>query len=277
MAIGGLFATVLGWFGLRAQNAGDTPKYTTYGRAGEPIDIEGLKAALGYRVDEVHGSKALARWRQLRAAGQGYPVIVGGPEQFAQFVEQATLADREDPAAVIRSAEAYRFPETLVEAKRKELREYLERYPEDGTFEEFEADVGEWPEAAPQAPGLTVHADVLSGKPYARCFIVIFPTDKAHEVPAFANWGGWNANPVPEVHVAALRSWEDRYGAQLVGMDAATLNFMVERRPRTREEALPLAREHYAYCGDIVDQGVGSLANLAASYLESDWWYFWWD
>lgn len=277
LVLGGIVATVLGWFGLRAQNSGDVPEYTTYGRGGEPVDIEGLKAALGYPVEEVHGSKALVRWRQLRAAGQGYPVIVGGPEDFAQFVEQADFAEREDPAEVIAAALAYRFPEALMEAKREELREYLERYPEDGPLEQFEADIGEWPEVAPEDPGLTVHADVLSNKPYARCFIVIFPTDKGYEVPAYANWGGWNANPGPEVHVAALRSWGERYGAELVGMNAATLNLAVTHRSSSREEALALAREQYAYCNDIVDQGVGSLANLAAACTESDWWYFWWD
>ncbi|MEL7447284.1 MAG: DUF4253 domain-containing protein, partial [Pseudomonadota bacterium] len=81
----------------------------------------------------------------------------------------------------------------------------------------------------------------------------------------------------PKYHVAAMRSWQERFGARLVGMSNDVLNIRVQRRPETKAEALELAIEHYAYCSDIVDQGVGQVEVLAASYLESDWWYFWWD
>ncbi len=43
-----------------------------------------------------------------------------------------------------------------------------------------------------------------------------------------------------------------------------------------RREALKLAREQYLYCGDIVSQGVGSIAGLAAILEVSTHWYFWW-
>ncbi|WP_425580779.1 DUF4253 domain-containing protein [Streptomyces thermospinosisporus] len=35
--------------------------------------------------------------------------------------------------------------------------------------------------------------------------------------------------------------------------------------------------EHYAYCSDIVDQGTGSIEDLAASQLRGKSRYFWWD
>jgi hypothetical protein len=38
-----------------------------------------------------------------------------------------------------------------------------------------------------------------------------------------------------------------------------------------------LAQEQYAYCEDIVEQGTGSLANLAATLLDAPTWHFWWD
>jgi hypothetical protein len=38
-----------------------------------------------------------------------------------------------------------------------------------------------------------------------------------------------------------------------------------------------LAREQYLYCGDIVDQGTGTLSRLATALMADDWWYFWWD
>jgi hypothetical protein len=40
---------------------------------------------------------------------------------------------------------------------------------------------------------------------------------------------------------------------------------------------LRLAREHYLYCNDVVDQGTNDLSTLAALLAASDWWYFWWD
>jgi Domain of unknown function (DUF4253) len=48
-------------------------------------------------------------------------------------------------------------------------------------------------------------------------------------------------------------------------------------RPKTREEALALARDQYVYCADNIDQGVRTYSALAAALMESDWWYFWWD
>jgi hypothetical protein len=33
----------------------------------------------------------------------------------------------------------------------------------------------------------------------------------------------------------------------------------------------------YAYCNDIIDQGVGSYPALAAELMARDWWFFWWD
>jgi hypothetical protein len=43
------------------------------------------------------------------------------------------------------------------------------------------------------------------------------------------------------------------------------------------EEALKLAQEQYSFCCDIVDQGVGTIENLAGGLMASSIWYFWWD
>ena len=60
-------------------------------------------------------------------------------------------------------------------------------------------------------------------------------------------------------------------------MNASTINLRVATRPKTREEALALAREHYVYCADVIDQGFPSYSALAAYLMANDWWYFWWD
>ena len=79
------------------------------------------------------------------------------------------------------------------------------------------------------------------------------------------------------MHVAVHRKWREEYGAQIVGISGDTINMRVSRRPATREEALALAREQFLYCSDLVLQGTETLEVLAASLMESDWWYFWWD
>jgi hypothetical protein len=102
-------------------------------------------------------------------------------------------------------------------------------------------------------------------------------TDDWTTIPAHLNWGGWNASPHPEYHVAALRSWRARFGVELVGLSHDTMNLTVARRPETAQEAMDLAREQYAYCDDIVSWGTKTLDRLADTLMTDAWWYFWWD
>ena len=145
------------------------------------------------------------------------------------------------------------------------------------TVQDRGPELGEWPTGPMGAPQLTVATETLSGVPSPKVQIVILPTDDWTTIPAYLNWGNWNDCPAPEYHVAALRSWRDRFGAELIGLSHDVMNISVKRRPETREAALDLAREQYVYCSDIVDQGVGTLSALAAVLMQSDWWYFWWD
>lgn len=229
----------------------------------------------------VHGEKAQAEWERMRAEGNGYPVILGNDDALSMISEMLDFEEAPEVGAVLAKAETLEFPACIHQMRRKEEADYREQYPEDYAAEVAEGfhqePVGEWPEVAPASPELTVHQDILTGQSYEKVYIALLPTTSGWQVPAYLSWGGWNENPGPEVHVAALKSWHERYGAELVGMDGATLNLRVSRRPRDRDEALALAREQYDYCRDIVDQGVDSLSNLAASLVEAKWWYFWWD
>ena len=55
------------------------------------------------------------------------------------------------------------------------------------------------------------------------------------------------------------------------------MDLRVARPRQSRADALDLAREHYVYCADIVDQGVGTLSAMAALLLGNERWSFWWD
>lgn len=150
-----------------------------------------------------------------------------------------------------------------------EVRAFLSRQPNQTD--------GAWPDQPPETPGLSVVTNLRTGVPFEKVYIALIPTDDWTTVPAHLRWGNWNDCPAPEEHVAAFRSWRDRYGAELIGMTGDVLNIRVALRPKTREDALSLAREQYAYCPDIVEQGVDTISALAAGLLADDWWYFWWD
>jgi len=199
---------------------------------------------------------------------------------LAQQREEA-LRKNNDPAEISRREAARLEASRLAEQLERASGNPVSIIPaEDLYLEEFESaepEVGKWPVLAPPPAGLSVARDVLTGKYLEKTYIIVVPTKDWTEIPAYLRWGGWNENPPPEFHVAAFRSWQDRYGAELIGISGDVLNLRVKKKPRSKQEALDLAREIYDYNFDIVDQGVGTLSNLAAALKAHEWWYFWWD
>jgi len=107
--------------------------------------------------------------------------------------------------------------------------------------------------------------------------LALLPAKEGWKAPAYWKWGGWNGNPGPALHCAALRYWEREHGAELVAMTSDALELRVLRPPQTRKAALRLGKWHFHYCHDRVDQQEGTLDALAAKLLKADAWYFWWD
>lgn len=268
-------------------------------------------AAIPYRRVETTGREALNTWERLKSSGEGWPIIVGGDDDLAQIAEQWTIETGVRPEDILARADGLRHPDSLralvaaqrekaVAATRKMLAkgddDLLPRIvdmDQDGNtrsltpaevrktmlegLEASEPEVGEWPaEADATGGGLTVSYDP-DGKPLDKVHILILPTKEAAAAPAYLRWGGWNACPAPEYHVAALRDWHRRYGAVPVAMTGDVMNVRVTHRPASRDEALSLAREQFLYCEDIVLQGTDTLAPLAAGLMQGDWWFFWWD
>ena len=233
-----------------------------------------------FEIHEIAGTDAMAKWRELKAANRGAPVILAGNDGLENLLEpftpgalQSGFSAERPVEAILAAAEKIRFPDDLLAMRKADIAEYA--------MDEQEEPLGEWPDIRDAStivsPGLTVASDILSGKPLDKVYVCVVPTDDWTTIPAYLRWGGWNENPGPEWHVAALRSWRDRYGVELVGLSFDVLNLTVARKPQTRDEAIALAREQYAYCGDIVDQGTETISTLARGLLDSDWWFFWWD
>jgi hypothetical protein len=267
-------------------------------------------AAFPFERIETTGERALARWHQAKSAGYGSPVVIGGDDDLGRLAEAFGPEWPSKPLdEILAEVTKLQHPRDLQAMRDRESREALQRLKEmlekqpdmplpkvtiqgaDGNVREQSREevleeilkepeppqLGEWPASAGSMPELSVAYQMLSGIPLAKAYIALIPTDDWTTIPAHMRWGNWNSCPPPEYHVAALRSWRDRYGAELVGLGSDTMNLRVTRRPDLRQEALDLAREQYAYCSDIIDQGAQSLSNLAASLMASDWWYFWWD
>ena len=235
-----------------------------------------------FEIVETSGENALAQWENLKAAGRGVPVVVGNIGGILEPFSADQHATRRPVQETLAAANSIRFPEGLFKMRRDENFAALEVLRKldsssDVDDEEHEPPLGEWPTATSGSPGLSVADDILTSRPLPKVHIVLIPTADATTVPAHLHWGNWNACPAPEYHVAALRHWRDRYGAELVGLDMDTLNLRVARKPTTRDEAIALARLQYAYCNDIVDQGMDSLSALAAQLMAHNWWFFWWD
>jgi hypothetical protein len=270
-----------------------------------------------FKLIEVPGKDAMSKWQELKSAGNGLPVVLGGEEGLSNLLDP--FAENEIPlqyrrpersiADVLDAAGKIKFPDDLIIKRNtdeasahahleKDLREnpnmglptivqvdregHSRTLSRDETLKSMlavrkEPPLGEWPGAASSDPELTIATDILSGKSLDKVYLIVVPTDDWTTIPAHLRWGDWNENPAPEWHVAALRSWRDRYDIELVGLSFDTMNLQARKKPQSRDEAIALAREQYAYCSDIVDQGVGTVSQLAKDLMVNDWWFFWWD
>lgn len=76
---------------------------------------------------------------------------------------------------------------------------------------------------------------------------------------------------------AVLRSWEDRFGAFVVGIGFDTLTLAVQRPPDDLDLALAIAAEYFAACSDNIYQGAGDIKTYAEGLIGQSFWTFWWD
>ncbi len=125
--------------------------------------------------------------------------------------------------------------------------------------------------------GLSAHLDIQSRKPLPEVLIASIPARPPWLAPIYLRFGGWNACPDPVDHAILFKYWAEKYGTTIIAITSDTIECHVARPPTTKEAALALAREQYAYCSDIVDQGTETIPNLAQGLLNSNHWYFWWD
>jgi hypothetical protein len=98
------------------------------------------------------------------------------------------------------------------------------------------------------------------------------------DVPAVIGWEGAESDGFsPAALSCVLRSWEDRFGARLVRLGSGTIELLVERPVYSREAALAVAAEHFAFCSENFYGGGDSIASYADDLPGAAIWSFWWD
>jgi hypothetical protein len=218
---------------------------------------------------KIAGSDALAALTTRRAAypttGE-FPFLIGGAEELERVQEAAELNDQ-SPEEIIQGSLDVNLTRWLAESRR-EVEEY-------GFAEE---DVlGRWPGEVVEKGAISLHKDIVTGKVRPEAYLGFARIEHPWQLPAVLKYGGWNECPAPEVHCAFHRKWQAEFGAQITGMSGDVIECAVVNPPRDQQSALALAWEQYWYCSDIVEQGCGSVNSLAATLLDSDYWFFWWD
>lgn len=85
---------------------------------------------------------------------------------------------------------------------------------------------------------------------------------------------GINYDLEHEAVVATLREWDNRYGLDYLG---AGLDWVNARFRTPPSDMAAFAREVYAFCPDVVDQGTETVERLADEMRRSGTLYCWWD
>jgi len=224
-----------------------------------------FKSAGNFEIATCPGSDALKHLQQLRKEGRsaGFTAILLGGKDDADALGGDREFNQTSPEDYLRTASTVDVEDWL--AKKA------------GEAEGWYSEEGEWPDEVPSAGGISAHLEILTRAPKDVVCIARIPTPKNWEAPAYVGMGGWNECPDAAVLTAFAKRWFEQYGAEVVSITHDVMEFTVAKPPRTKEDAMKLAKEQYMFCSDIVEQGVGDIASLAATLLNSDYWYFWWD
>lgn len=234
------------------------------------IQAEPAKSSqMTFKTIDVTGKDAvnkLNEYREKYQPGGEYPVIIGD-ESDLDMIQEIFEAHSEEPSAIIEASYDVNLDGWIANRKRE--------------MEEYELDMvellGQWPGESPNKGAILLHTDIGTGEPKPSVVIGLPKLEEPWQLPAAIKYGGWNECPEPKVQCAFHRQWMKGFGAQITGASGDVIECTVANPPTDRESAVELAWQQYWYCADIVDQGTQTINNLAASLLNSHYWYFWWD
>ncbi|MQA96580.1 MAG: DUF4253 domain-containing protein [Streptosporangiales bacterium] len=118
---------------------------------------------------------------------------------------------------------------------------------------------------------------------WRRPWLGLVAASRGADAPAVCGWPGAqrHTRDLPGL-CAVLRSWEERFGARVVGLGHDSLDVAVARPPTTPSAALAVAAEHYAFCPGNLHPLDGRPAGpdlkcYALDLIHRRRWHFWWD
>ena len=114
------------------------------------------------------------------------------------------------------------------------------------------------PTPSEDAPSIDAIVATLSGH------LGLVAVNRPADILDAVGWmGAANYDGDPLDMTTVLRSWELRFDAYVVGLGTDTLTLAVGRPARDLASATAIAAEHYAFCPDNVQQGVGTIQEYA--------------
>lgn len=224
---------------------------------------------MAFTTIRIAGAEALAELERRRArfpTTHEYPFLVGDEAELERIHESAEFDDR-TVEEILGASEEVELGE-WIESKHRELKEV--------GFDPKDC-LGEWPGEMEEKGSICLHKDLLSGRIRSEVRLGLAAIEQPWQLPAAVKYGAWNDCPPAQVHCAFHRKWQAEFGAQITGISGDIIECVVNNPPLDRDTALELAWEQYWYCPDIIEQGCETVNNLAATLLDSPYWYFWWD
>lgn len=213
-------------------------------------------------------------WWQIRDRGSLVPVLLDGLEPDAPLGERRPWDDE-----LVRWESPVPGPDAVARICERAWRdtgdaELAQRAP----FDAF-------PGTAPPGdePLLDIELELIAGaQPSASLGMVA--ADRPADVPLAIGWfacsDAFATRDAPGETTALLRSWEDRYGAEVFRLGYASMHLLVRRPPRTEDHALRVAAELFGVASEVhtaEGASVVSVGDIAAAVRASPWWRFWWD
>jgi hypothetical protein len=228
----------------------------------------------GVLYADVAGNAARTLWHRLdvEAASTGFrPVILGGDASDlrdgmtawaasgAYDGLQAGAHPNHAPLAVLEAVDGVDLAALLAPGGNPS---YPNLLPEEG----------DWP-AEPSSNRLgALHR--LGGEIYSKVRIALVPVDQAWKTIAYLPMllQAGEATPSLAQACAVSREWEHTFGAKVISVRPAMVEWWLERPP-SRETALKLAPAHFTF----TPEGGSNVLQERANELVSEIWSSWWD
>lgn len=161
---------------------------------------------------------------------------------------------------------------------------------DDSPSAEFHAPFRTFPGLA-TASSIDLPLDALQSAVYGQgpAWLGLVPAGRNADIPLSIGWfftsdaftlGSWGTSDPPGAMTTLLRTWESRFGTQILRLGFASLTLLVRRPPLTMDHALNVAAELSGICSEFHAQESATALNLreiAEQIQGAAIWNLWWD